>query len=121
MKNREQSKLITQVEVDQYELLEPLLNGIYHEFQELSKKKSDAILNAYKVKMVNRVLEPARDLMKNESVLHFLDIFEDDDLPTNSDVILVLSHYKKAMESFYDKYYMHGQLGNFAWAIKELD
>ncbi|WP_205216244.1 hypothetical protein [Acetobacterium bakii] len=40
MENQEQNKhIITQAEVEQYELLKPLLDGIYCEFQELSKKK----------------------------------------------------------------------------------
>ncbi len=82
-------------------------------FKNYQKKKSDSVLNKYKVKIVNRVLEPVRELMKNELVIHFLDIFEDDDLPTNSDVILMLSHYKKAMVLFYKKYYMHDPYDRF--------
>lgn len=39
----------TQDAVNQYELLNPLLTGIYKEMQELSKKKPDSPLNAFKV------------------------------------------------------------------------
>ena len=47
----------TQDAVNQYELLNPLLTGIYKEMQELSKKKPDSLLNAFKVKAINRILE----------------------------------------------------------------
>lgn len=45
----------TQDAVNQYELLNPLLTGIYMEMQELSKKKSDSPLNAFKVNAINRI------------------------------------------------------------------
>ena len=52
---------ITQEAVTQYELLCPLLSGIYGELQELSKKKPDTPLNNFKVKSINRVLEPRKE------------------------------------------------------------
>ena len=55
---------ITQEAVTQYELLCPLLSGIYGELQELSKKKPDTPLNNFKVKSINRVLEPIKELLK---------------------------------------------------------
>ena len=57
---------ITQEAVNQYELLNPLLIGIYKELQELSKKKPDTPLNSFKVKSVNRILEPIKELLKEE-------------------------------------------------------
>ena len=47
--------VITKESVTQYELLNPLLSGIYHEFRESAKKKPDTPLNNFKVKSVNRV------------------------------------------------------------------
>ena len=119
MNNQNQQKrYISQDDLDNYNLLNPLINGIYEEFQELSKKKSESVLNLYKVKIVNRVLEPIRELMRDEDILNFLDILEVDDLPTNSDVILVLNHYKKAMLLFRNKYYENSEKGQYAWALK---
>ena len=59
---------ITQEAVTQYELLCPLLSGIYGELQELSKKKPDTPLNNFKVKSINRVLEPIKELLKEEKM-----------------------------------------------------
>ena len=55
---------ITQDAVNRYELLNPLLLGVYKELQELSKKKPDTPLNNFKIKSVNRILEPIRELLK---------------------------------------------------------
>lgn len=98
---------ITQQEGEQYDLLLPLLKATYLEMQELSKKKPESPLNAYKVKAVNRILEPIKDLLKNEPTYNFLDTLDNEDLPTNSDVVLILSQYQKSMELFRSKYYSH--------------
>lgn len=110
---------ITQEAVNQYELLSPLLSGIYVELQELSKKKPDTPLNNFKVKSINRILEPIRELLKDESMYPFLDILDIDDMPTNSDVMLILSQYIKSMKIFHDKYYGHNSHnGSYSWRIK---
>ena len=113
-----EEKYITQLDVQQYTLLNPLLQGLYNEFQELSKKKPESPLNTNKIKMVNRILEPIKEILKNEPSLDYLDILDIDDVPTNSDVILILSHYLKAMKMFYGKYYENSPKGRYKWAVK---
>ena len=63
---------ITQDSSNQYELLFPLLTGINTEIQEWSKRKPDTVLNTFKVKTINRVLEPVKELLKEEKRIHFL-------------------------------------------------
>lgn len=109
---------ITQHEVEQYKLLDPLINGVYEEFKELSKKKPEAVLNMYKVKVINRILEPIKGLLKDEEVIQFLDVLNQDDLPTNSDVILILNQYLKALDMFYSKYYRNDLGIGYEWAVK---
>ena len=100
-----EEKFITQTAVEQFKLLDPLLDGLYFEFQEFSKKKPETSLNTNKVKMVNRILQPIKELLNDEPVSEYLDILDIDALSNNSDVILILSHYKKAMDMFKSKYY----------------
>lgn len=110
---------ITQEAVTQYELLCPLLLGIYGELQELSKKKPDTPLNNFKVKSINRVLEPIKELLKEENMYPFLDVLDMDDMPTNSDVVLILSQYIKSMDIFHDKYYgYNSRSGQYEWSTK---
>lgn len=115
---KEMAGYITQYKVDQYHLLNPLINGIYNEFKELTKKKPETVLNVYKVKVVNRVLEPIKELLEKEEVIEFLDTLDQDDLPTNSDVILILNQYLKALRMFYSKYYEHSPEGKYIWAVE---
>ena len=110
---------ITQEAVTQYEMLCPLLSGIYGELQELSKKKPDTPLNNFKVKSINRVLEPIKELLKEENMYPFLDVLDMDDMPTNSDVVLILSQYIKSMDIFHDKYYgYNSRSGQYEWSTK---
>ena len=95
---------IKQTEVDQYNLLKPLLSETYKEMQELSKKKPESVLNTFKVKLINRILQPANNLLKNEPTYEFLDLLDSDNLPTNSDVLIIIGQYLKAMDMFIRKY-----------------
>ena len=55
--------------------------------------------------MVNRVIEPLNELLKNEPSHKYLDVLNEDDLPTNSDVVLIISQYEKALLNFKNKYF----------------
>jgi hypothetical protein len=98
--------LPTEKNIKDYSLLKDMLIAQRHEFNLLSNKKSDGQLNKMKIKMVNRVLEPLNELLKNEPSYKFLDILNEDDMPTNSDVVLIISQYEKAMERFKNKYFI---------------
>ena len=56
--------------------------------------------------MVNRVIEPLKELLKNEPSHIFLDILNEDNLPTNSDVVLIISQYEKALLNFKNTYFL---------------
>ncbi len=98
--------LPTEKDIKDYSLLKDMLIAQRHEFNLLSNKKSDGQLNKMKIKMVNRVLEPLNELFKNEPSYKFLDILNEDDMPTNSDVVLIISQYEKAMDNFRSKYFI---------------
>ena len=101
-----QSWLPTEKNIEDYSLLKDMLYAQRQEFGLLSKKKSDGQLNKMKIKMVNRVLEPLNELLKNEPSHKFLDILSEDDMPTNSDVVLIISQYEKALLNFKNKYFL---------------
>ena len=89
--------------VKEYFLLSELLNSIYLEMKEFSKKKPEDLLNEFKVKNVNRVLSQIKSLLNDEPTSQFLDILDSDSLPSNSDAILVIGQFKASMNRFYDK------------------
>ena len=104
--SKNQSWLPTEKNIEDYSLLKDMLYAQRQEFGLLSKKKSDGQLNKMKIKMVNRVLEPLNELLKNEPSHKFLDILSEVDMPTNSDVVLIISQYEKALLNFKNKYFI---------------
>lgn len=100
-------------------MLFPLLTSIFDEVKEFSKKKQNYHLNKFKVDMINKILIQVKELLKNDPTLQFLDLLDDVSLPTNSDVVLLLAHYKTSMEQFEDKYYVRDGVYTYRWNTKE--
>ena len=98
--SKNESVVISRADVTLYEALWPLLSAMRDDYSELSKKKPDGTLNKLKVHGVNRLLTDLKELLKNESVIRYLDLLSDDDLPQYSDVTIILSQYVAAMNSF---------------------
>lgn len=119
MKKTEQN-LPTNADVNQFLMLRELVTGLYEEMKDLTKKSSKETLNEFKIKSLNRVLKPLRELLKEQPTAMFLDLLEDDSLPTNSDVVIVLSQYLSAMKKYEERYYRVSP-GTFTkrWNTKE--
>ena len=90
----------TEEKVDLWDVTTPLLKAMFEQFQELSRKKPEGALNKSKVAMVNRLLEKCREVLADEMTLQFLDLLDTEQVPQNSDVVLVLSQYESAMRQF---------------------
>lgn len=99
-----ETNVVTAEQVKQFKLLDPLLDSLYREFQELSKKKASEPVSKSKVKIVNRVLQPILALLQEEPQREFLNLLDDDELPENSDVVLMLGQFRAAMNSFETTY-----------------
>lgn len=106
-KKRSTKDLTTEAQVEQYNLLSPMLNAISGEIKELSKKKQDEVLNKLKVGMINKILEQIKQLLSGEPTTQFLELLDDEFLPTNSDAVLVLAKFQAAMAHFNNKYWRH--------------
>ncbi len=78
---------------------------MFDEFQELSKKKPEGVLNKRKVEIVNRLLKDVYKVIEGEPTRAYLDLLDEDDLPQNSDVVLMLGQAVAAMNAFKSKYY----------------
>lgn len=105
----------TREEVLKYRMLNALLESIYTETKEFSKKKPDEPLNKFKVKTLNRVLDQIKGLLGKEPEVAFLDLLDDESLPTNSDAILVIGQYTASMNRFETK----NNAGYSKWRTKE--
>ena len=83
----------------------PLLDAMFGEIKELSKKKPEAAVSKNKILVVNRLLEKIREILAGETSIQYLDLLNVDDVPQVSDVTLMLSQYVAAMTGYKVKYY----------------
>jgi hypothetical protein len=102
------AKKTTKEQVELYSTIQPLLSAAFDEVKEFSKKKQDDPLNIKKVRMINRILEKAKDVLKNEKTVEYLELLDEDELPSNSDAVLTMSQYMAAMNKFHKDHYHLG-------------
>ena len=100
-----------------HDVLTPLIQAMYDEFKDLSKKKPDSPISKSKIKVVNRMLKKLRTVLNDEESIEFLDLLDEDDVPQASDVTLMLSQYVAAMVSFRKKYHGFSD-GKQTWFLK---
>jgi hypothetical protein len=107
----------TKNKAETYEVTMPLLKAMYVEFKVLSTKKPDSAVSKSKIKITNRLLNKVREVLEDSSVIEFLDLLEEDDIPQVSDVTLILSQYVASMDTFYKEHYGVFD-GKYQWVIK---
>ncbi len=86
--------------------LEQLLSQVWaleRDFSELSKKKPDDIINNFKLKLVNDLLKKANTYLPVDR-RPFPDFTEfcEGSLPSNSDVLIILSQYRECLRKLAD-------------------
>jgi hypothetical protein len=105
-KNKETENILpTSEKVKKFDMLFPMVNSDLNEIRELSKKKQDEPLNKFKVKTINKKLEQVKIILSEEPTIEFLELLDEDVLPSNSDAVLMISQFIKALEQFRTKYY----------------
>ena len=94
----------TNVDVDKFIKLVKQIKGLISEFSVLSKKKPDDAVNKFKIKLINPVLEVANYFVSDKKYKPFADfeLFHEDDLPTNSDILVILSQYNACLEKYFE-------------------
>ncbi|MGM9479444.1 hypothetical protein ACS5PU_23685 [Pedobacter sp. GSP4] len=102
----------SQDDVDQYQMLYPMVVADLTEVKSLSSKKPDGSLNKLKVNMINKKLEKIRNILASEPTVEFLDTLDSDSLPSNSDAVFIILQFKTAMEQFRTKYYTRDDDGD---------
>lgn len=90
---------MTKIEIDTFEKLQAQLEGLHTEISALSKKSQNDALNKFKLKFVNQLLSEANQLLgeKYKPFKDFL-LFEENDMPTNCDVAMMLTQYLNCLE-----------------------
>ncbi len=88
-----------QKEIDLFLKTKSQINTMHKEISELSKKKPNDGINTFKLNLINKILKDANQLL-NDNYKPFDDFetFDEDNLPSNSDITIVLSQYLNSME-----------------------
>lgn len=73
------------------------MRTLLHEFRILSGKKPNNPINVFKLKYINKTLEAANDVLGDDKPYDDFEKFSEEDLPTNSDVLMILSLYLDRM------------------------
>ena len=87
-------------DVERFEKVTGQLEGVYEEITSLSKKSPNDGVNKFKLRLVNKVLEDANSLLNNKhKPFDDFSVFDEDTLPSNSDVAFILAQYLNCMEN----------------------
>jgi hypothetical protein len=83
-------------DVWEFEKLEQQLHSFLDEMSELSRKKPNDPVNKFKLKFINAALDKLNRLLQDYRPFEDFQQFDIDTLPSNSDVVLILSQYAGA-------------------------
>lgn len=108
-------------DVDKYQRGRSQLEAFHREFDTLAKKAANSALNPFKLKIVNQAVADANGVLGEE----FLPIrgftqFTDEELPSNSDVSMVLAQYLEALEVMRCRNIIRGSGGRWYWKVQDL-
>lgn len=106
-------------EIDKFIKLIVQIEKILYEFDALSKKKPDNVLNKFKLELVNTVLKSANEIINKENKpFPNFDEFGEEEIPTNSDVVMILSQYMACLDKFRHENTVRDEDGDWVWVIK---
>lgn len=92
-------KIETIEDIQNFEKIQTQLISLHGELSLLSKKAPNDSVNIFKLKLINTVISKANDILENEN-LPFDDFnqFDVEEIPSNSDVVLVLGQYINCLD-----------------------
>lgn len=106
-------------DIDLFITVDAQLSEMHKEISEMSKKKPDNPINKFKLKYINQIIENANKVLgKAFKPFDDFERFNEDDLPTNSDITIMLSQYQNAMEKYRCNNIKKTSIGDWVWVIK---
>ncbi len=109
-------------DVDKYQRVRSQLEAFHREFEGLAKKTPNGTLNPFKLKIVNQAIDDANGVLGKD----FLPIrgftqFTDEELPSHSDVSMVLAQYLEALEVLRCRNIKHDSIGSWYWEAEDVE
>jgi hypothetical protein len=90
---------MTKEDVNKFYVVISQLSDLYKEIGILSKKNPNDAINKFKLRFINQSLQMANELL-GEAYMPYKDFntFKEDELPTTSDVVMILDFYLSALQ-----------------------
>lgn len=105
-------------EIEDFMKLAAQLEGMLREFAELSKKKPNDGVNTFKLTLVNKLLDTANGILDvTDRPFEDFERFDPDNLPTNSDVLMILSQYRACMKRLFNDHTAQNAACTQSWII----
>lgn len=93
--------MVTEQQVARFDRLLHQLRELYNELSNLSKKAPDGAVNKFKLSIINEKLSETNELLGVDFMpSRQFTVFDVDGLPTNSDVVMMLSQYLDSLEAW---------------------
>ena len=95
--------------------LREFFDQLFYEFQKMSRKNPEGIVNENKVKRLNSVLQPVLEMLKDEEYAQFLELIPKPETQENKegqtiitgmsygDVALLMTQFKSALTRYFQK------------------
>lgn len=108
---------MTEDEINVFEKIYVQLDSLYLEIKEFSKKKPDDTINKFKLDLINKVLDESNSILsKVEKPFEDFSQFNNDDLPSYSDVIMIIGQYLNCLEKLKSDN-VDSEIGEWFWLI----
>jgi hypothetical protein len=105
-------------DIFEFEKLEQQLYSFHAEISELSRKKPNDALNKFKLQLINATLTGLNALLGDHRPFDDFEKFDVDDLPTNSDVVVILGQYAGAAYNFRREHTQLVSFDDWRWVIR---
>jgi hypothetical protein len=88
-------------DVDAFEKTQAQMEALHEEVANLARKNPNDAVNKFKLGLINKVVQAANRLL-GDAYRPFVDFdsFDENSLPTTSDVILILAQYLNCLEKY---------------------
>jgi len=102
-------------QVAEFETIQSQLDGLCEEIRALAVKRPNDTLNKFKLGVVNGLLRRTNELLGKQAPLEGFEQFSEVELPSNSDVLVVLSQYLVFLEQIRSDNIMQDMAGRWVW------
>ena len=112
--------MLIRSQVDELEKLIGQLESLHSELSALTKKSPNDAVNAFKLRFVNATLKGC-NLLLGEKYKPFNEFeqLDSDNVPSNSDVTLIISQYLRAAEKFRSDNIYQGDFGRWYYRTEK--